>query len=156
MPKERREHRRYQVKEGAFAIFRPEPVKILPIAEISLSGLTVLTASDLGWFAGTGSLEILVSDCSFYLDNIAYEVVAPSECLHPDSDSRSRRIGLRFDRLSQHQILQLKHFIRRHTVQGATLSLVDRVAGLFDTVFTAKPAKDFCQRVQQSRQHPSM
>lgn len=156
MQKERRGHRRYQVKEGAFAIFRPEPVKILPIVEISLNGLTVLTKGDLHWFDGTESLEILVSDCSFYLDKISCSVIAGSERLRPDSDDRSRRVGLQFGRLSHHQVLQLKHFIRRHTVEGATLSLVDRVAGLLDTVFTARADKEFCRRIQQNQQHPYM
>lgn len=154
MQKERRKHRRYQVKEGAFAIFRPEPVKILPIVEISLHGLTVLTESDFCRLEGAGYLEILVSDCSFYLEKIPCSVVADSERLSPDTDVWSRRVGLKFGRLSHHQILQLKHFIRRHTVEGATNSLVDRVAGLIDTVFSGKPAKEFHHRLEQSRQHP--
>lgn len=156
MQKERREHRRYQVKEGAFAIFRPEPVKILPIVDISLHGLTVLTETDLRWFEGTETLEILVSDCSFYLDKIPYTVVADSECLRPASDTRSRRVGLEFGRLSSLQWIQLKHFIRRHTVEGATTSLVDRLAGLLDTVFAGKTARTDCRRLLRNPQHPFM
>ncbi|HHP7233223.1 MAG TPA: PilZ domain-containing protein [Desulfobacterales bacterium] len=156
MLRERREHRRYQVKEGAFAIFRPEPVKILPIVDISLHGLSVLTETGLDWFEGTETLEILVSDCSFYLDKIPYRLVAESDRRRPDTDTGSRRLGLEFGRLSNNQLIQLKHFIRRHTVEGATPALVDRVAGFLDTVFTGRPGKEACHLFHQNQRGPFM
>lgn len=75
---ERRKNPRYCVRDNAFAIFGPEPVKLVPIVDISLGGLGIgingIKLSAAG-FNGAAKLEIVIDDGCFYMDNLRYELL---------------------------------------------------------------------------------
>ena len=76
---ERRKYPRFNVRDNAFAVFQPEPVKLVPIVNIGLGGLGIgvsgINTSD-EWLTRPSCLEILIDDCSFYMDNLGYQPLA--------------------------------------------------------------------------------
>ena len=74
---ERRRHPRFKIRGNAFALFQPEPVKLVPIVDIGLGGLGIgVNGIHTGdeWLNSASCLEILIDDCSFYMDNLGYEL----------------------------------------------------------------------------------
>ena len=121
---ERRRHPRFRVRDNAFAVFQPEPVKLVPIVDIGLGGLGIgvngINTSD-EWLNGASCLEILIDDCSFYMDNLGYEILAKFRSLPRNAVSPFQNIyGLKFVDLMPSQQSQLKYFIRNYTTGGMT------------------------------------
>ena len=70
MQVERRMNQRYTVKDNAFAIINPEPVRLVPILDIALGGVGVYVNTEDHWLNKVSTLEIMGADCSFYLVNL--------------------------------------------------------------------------------------
>lgn len=121
---ERRRHPRFNIRDNAFAVFQPEPVKLVPIVDIGLGGLGIgVNGINTGaeWLNKGSCLEILVDDCSFYLDNLGYELLPKFRSVPHNADSPFQKIyGLKFIDLEPGQQYQLKSFIRNHTTGGMT------------------------------------
>ena len=121
---ERRKYPRFKVRDNAFAIFQPEPVKLVPIVDIGLGGLGIgVNGINTGaeWLNRASCLEILIDDCSFYMDNIGYELLPKFRSVPQNAASPFQKIyGLKFVDLEPRQQYQLKSFIRNHTAGGMT------------------------------------
>ena len=121
---ERRRHPRFSVRDNAYAVIQPEPAKLFPIVDIGLGGLAIgvngiNTAAE--WQNRSSCLEILIDDCSFYMDNLGYELLPKFRSLPRDAASPFKKIyGLKFVDLMPSQQYQLKSFIRNHTTGGMT------------------------------------
>ena len=78
---ERRESQRYPVKENAYAVINPDPLKVVPILDVGAGGLGIYV-DDNGKLPDTSSkLEILVADCSFHLENLPFEIILSRRAL---------------------------------------------------------------------------
>mgnify|MGYP001332713761 CR=1 FL=1 len=121
---ERRRHPRFKIRGNAFAVFQPEPVKLVPIVDIGLGGLGIGVNginTSAEWLNGSSCLEILIDDCSFYMDNLGYELLPKFRSVPRNAASPFQKIyGLKFIDLMSSQQYQLKSFIRNHTTGGMT------------------------------------
>jgi hypothetical protein len=121
---ERRKHPRFSVRDNAFAVIQSEPVKLFPIVDIGLGGLGIgINGINTGheWLNRASFLEILIDDCSFYMENIGYEFLPNFRTVPPNAGSPFQYIyGLKFVDLMSRQQYQLKSFIRNHTTGGMT------------------------------------
>jgi len=121
---ERRKYPRFKVRDNAFAVIQPEPVKLVPVLDIGLGGLAIgvkgiNTAAE--WLNRSSCLEIMIDDCSFYMGSLAYERLPKSRSLPGNAAGPFNKIyGLKFIDLMPSQQYQLKSFIRNHTTGGMT------------------------------------
>jgi hypothetical protein len=141
---DRRNHRRYQAAQGAFAllrasariitdihnmsmgdiafaVMRSNPAKMGQIVNISMGGLVFQYAQDAQGSTEPRCLDILLADCRYYLDNLKFELVAdvssPGEF---DFDSvKTGLISVKFKNLTVQQRKQLNHFLKHHTCTNA-------------------------------------
>jgi hypothetical protein len=120
MTSEATSEREFKVLDGAYAIFRAEPVKIVPILRISMGGLVISDGSCDPWPADASELEIMADDCSFYMEKL------PVAGIHPLNTPRSKKTDhpsthrIYFGQLSADQRDGLKYFVRHHTDGGTT------------------------------------
>ena len=117
---ERRKHRRFPVKYGAFAIFNPKSksTKLGQIIDISRDGLAFSYFFDSEeWSEDISELDILFSEDNFYLANIPFETV--SECVTADglpcTPIIMKKRGVQFGKLTPYQISQLEYFLYSNT-----------------------------------------
>ena len=118
---ERRKHKRYLAKKGAFAAVRPLYVKIGRIIDISQGGLAFRYMVTDSQEDASDELDIFLIGNVFHLDRIPLRIICDlkvSETPSPRS-SRIRRCGLQFGELTQDQMLQVDYFIQHHTVGEA-------------------------------------
>jgi hypothetical protein len=115
MTTEHRHHRRFRVREDAFAVLQTEPVRLVPIYDISLGGLAVGPTDETALIPKASKLEILVADCSFFLDNLPYSLVGVRPLSQGKGDEQSLW-SLKFGNLDNYQLSQLKTFIRTYAV----------------------------------------
>ena len=120
MQVERRKHPRYQVKDNAFAIVNPEPVRLVPILDIAMGGAGVYVNNEDQWLNKSSKLEIMVDDCSFYLANIAFDAISNCRAFPVEQSNllNGRRCSIKFGTLTPSQKSKLKYFIRNHTHRG--------------------------------------
>ena len=120
MPVEQREQIRYKVNDNSFAVINPEPVRLVPILDISMDGIGVYVNNGDQWLDKASKLEIMVADCSFYLEDVSFEPVSGSKALHANFSNLidGRRCSLKFRNLTANQKSELNYFIRNYT-QGS-------------------------------------
>ena len=121
---ERRKNPRFCVRDNAFAVFGPEPLKLAPIFDISLGGLGIgLNGINMGadGLNGAAKLEIVIDDGCFYMDKLPYQRL-PQYRNFPRNPSGSFQniYGIKFVDLMSSQQSRLKYFIRNHTRGGMT------------------------------------
>ena len=158
MQVERREFQRYPVNDNAYAIINPDPVKVVPILDVSTGGLGVYV-DDNGKLLGTSSkLEILVADCSFHLEKIPFEIIFRRIAFPADTSNSlaGQRCSLKFGSLMPRQKSQLKYFIRNYTEGSFALQIMQKFSKLFQPLWADKySAKGCSPGIWQSLQHPT-
>ena len=132
MRRERRQHRRSKVKDNAFAVINPDPVKMVPIIDIAVGGLGVYVNSGAKWINDCPKLEIMVADCSFYLNNLPFEIIANPKAFPWDASGvlDGRRYSLKFGNLRPVQKSRLKYFMRNYTRGDSKLKLLRKFSNL--------------------------
>ena len=117
MQVERRRHPRYKVNDNAFAVLNPEPVRLVPILDIGLGGIGIYLNDQNQWPDNASKLEIMVADCSFYLENLPFQSVCDFQSFpaKPSNLPDGRRCSLKFGSLTPSQKSELKYFIRKYT-----------------------------------------
>ena len=132
---ERRKYPRFSVRDKAFALFQPEPVKLAPIVDVSLGGLGIGVNeidSSVEKLKNASSLEILIDDCSFYIDNLGYELLPQIRSVPRNAVTPFQKIyGLNFVNLMPSQLSGLKSFIRNHTTGGMTPKFIQKFSRHF-------------------------
>lgn len=128
MQVERRRHPRYKVKDDAFAIISPEPVRLVPILDIAMGGIGVYVNNEDPWLNRVSKLEIMVADCSFYLTNIPFESVSNGKAFpaNPSNLIDGRRCSLKFGTLTHRQKSELKYFIRNYVQRGTLWQVMQK------------------------------
>ena len=146
MQNERRKHRRYRVKDNAFAVINPEPVKVVPIIDIAMGGLSIYLDDGVRGLDTLSKLEIMVADCSFYLEKVPFQIVAESRAFpnHNANLMNGRRYGLRFGNLRPVQESHLKHFIRRYTEKGSFAQVLSSFSRFLDPIRAPRPSVQSC------------
>jgi hypothetical protein len=139
---EHRCHKRFQLREDAFALIRPisagppniqgksmgsiacavfnaRPVRLRRIDNISMGGLMFQHVAGKKQLNKVFVLDILLADYGFYLANLPFkikaDVVLPEDI--PGSTFEMRQVRLRFRNLSANQQTNLKDFILNHGVE---------------------------------------
>ena len=143
---ERRKYPRYRVKDNAFAVIKPEPVKLVPILDIAMGGLGVYANGDTVWMTESSKLEIMVADCSFYMENIPFELISNQKAFSARSSTiiNGRRISLQFGELMARQQAQLKYFIRNYTEGRVMLQLFQKLGKILHPFRVPKYAGQSC------------
>jgi len=153
MRNERRKHRRYRVKDNAFTVINPDPVKVVPIIDIGMGGLSIYLDDGARWLDAVSKLEIMVADCSFYLEKLPFHIVANARAFpnHNSNLMDGRRYGIRFGNLRPVQESHLKYFIRRYTEKGSFSQVLSSFSRFFNPIRAPKPAVRSCNtRVWQN------
>ena len=133
MLNDRRYHSRHKARPGAFAVVSTQPIVIAPIVDISVDGMAVQYSSLEKWPHEATELEIMVSDCTFYMEKVPFKTMATAETPSSETpaDRSMIRYGLQFGKLSPSQRAQIEHFIRRYTGNGLARKIAHRLEHLF-------------------------
>jgi len=138
--KDRRAHKRFQVKKDAFALIRPvsvkqmlfadrsmgqiscavyrsKPVKFGRINNISMDGLSFDYITGEEGSSQSLVLDILLADRGFYLANLMFKSISDVKVAADFSMDpiKMRRHYVRFERLAPSQIRKIQHFIQHYS-----------------------------------------
>jgi hypothetical protein len=115
--KERRRHKRFKVKEGAYAVTWPNYNKLCPIKDIGKGGLAFQFIEDGEQTKGSLELEIFSTVEDFYMKKIPVRTVLDFELENTvSSDSTPmRQLCMKFGKLNYPQKLLLGFFIQKFT-----------------------------------------
>ena len=149
---ERRKFNRYCIKNSVFAVFKSEPVRMVPIIDIGLGGLGVSfrgTANSQYGLSRCSFLEIMVADCSFYLDNLPYELLPEPRNLNLNAATslQNHFYGVKFLNLMPSQKTRLKHLIHKHAIGGITPQFIRKFNQFFLQALGKKQFDDSCQSI---------
>jgi len=152
---ERRKNSRYCVRDNAFAVFGPEPVKLVPIVDISLGGLGIgingINLSADG-FNGPAKLEIVIDDGTFYMDNLHYQLLPQYRNFYQNAFGLFQNIyGVKFVDLMSSQYIRLKYFIRHHTRGGMTPKFIHKLNARLHQITGKKDFGGSCQNAWLQR-----
>jgi hypothetical protein len=158
MEAERRKHRRFQVKDKAFSVLNTDPVKLVPIIDIGMGGIGLYVNDGAGWLNESSKLEILVPDCSFFLDNLPFKVVSNFRPFpaHSTSLVDGRRYSLKFCNLSPGQKASLRHFIRTYSEGGMILQALQKFNSFLRPIRSQRHTKKTCDTRIWHSLHPSI
>jgi hypothetical protein len=95
----------------------------------------------------SSKLEIMVADCSFYLEKLPFQIVANVRAF-PDNTSNlmdGRRYSIKFGNLRPAQKAQLKYFMRNYTEGGLILQFQQKINQLLHPIWASKYASDSCK-----------
>ena len=146
MQTERRQYPRYRARDNAFAVISPDPVKVVPIIDICMGGLSIYLDNGTRGPDPVSKLEIMVADCSFYLENLPFQIVDDVKAF-PNSNSNlmdGRRYGIKFGNLRPRQKSHLKYFVRRYTEKSSFTRVAHRLGSIFDPIRISKPSSRSC------------
>ena len=117
---ERRKSQRFRVKGKAYAVIKDDRVKPVPIIDVSLGGLGIGQFENDILLTQASKLEILLADCSFFLENLPFTLIPSLRPAQPKPDQipPTRCQGVQFKNLAPSQQHQLQYFIRNHTTGG--------------------------------------
>lgn len=110
---ERRQHIRFRVREGAFAVLTPNFTVVGEIIDISKEGLAFRYITSEDRSSQSSGLDILFAGGSYCLRDVPFKTI--SDCVMPKEFSTpsatTRRRGVQFGKLTHDQIGDLKSFI---------------------------------------------
>jgi hypothetical protein len=116
-PIERRQHKRFNARDGAFALVKNHFSKIGQIIDVSMRGLAFKYIANGEQSKGIFELDIFLSGHGIYSKNIPFKTVSDFEMKNeiPFSSIKMRRCCLQFEELTHIHVSQLEDFIRNHT-----------------------------------------
>jgi hypothetical protein len=121
---ERRQHERFQVRDGAFVVLRPrsailgQDVDIVgKIMDISQAGLVLRYVSSQERSHESFELDIVLAGNGFRLNGVPVKTISDSQMADKAASNSTtvRRRGVQFGTLTEEQTSQLERFIRDHT-----------------------------------------
>ncbi len=121
---DKRDQKRFEVKEGVFAVFITNPPKLAKIKEISKSGLTVRYFDNYEGSNDSFELDILLSDSGFRLRKVPYQTISNFEIAIELSDSllAMKQQGFKFKELTPIQKSLLDYIIYNHTLDNHAIN----------------------------------
>jgi hypothetical protein len=118
---EKRKHKRFRAKEGAYAVLSGSVSKMGEILDIGKNGLA-FRYIDIGDRPNeTCALDILCEDRGFRVENVGFRIIYDLDASKnfPFSTIPMRRCGGQFTGLSNGQIYDLEFFMERCTESEA-------------------------------------
>jgi len=114
---ERRKHKRFMVKEGAFAVAWPDNNKPAPIKDISEGGIAFQFIEDGEQTKGSLEVEIFSTVDDFYMKKLPVRAVLDCELDNTVSlnPTPMRQLSMKFGKLNHPQKLLLSFFIQKYT-----------------------------------------
>ena len=114
---ERRKHKRFKVKEGAFAVAWPDNNKLGPIKDISEGGIAFQFIEDGEQTKGSLDVEIFSTVDDFYMKKLPVRTVLDFELENTVSlnPTPMRQLSVKFGKLNHPQKLLLSFFIQKYT-----------------------------------------
>jgi len=115
---ERRKHKRFKLKDTAFAIIDYNPTKMGQITDISRSGLAIHYANNGQGSNRPDELDIFKPDLSCYIEKIKVKTVSDLEVIGSASfkPKKMRRCGMQFGVLTSSQIFHLESLLQNYAV----------------------------------------
>jgi hypothetical protein len=112
---ERRKHKRFKAKEGAFAVLTSDN-KMGQIKDISRSGLTFQYIGHGEPSSGSTEMEIFSTVYDFYLKKVPARVIVDSEIEKtvPFSSVPMRQVNVQFEEMTPIQSKLLEYFIQNY------------------------------------------
>ena len=159
MQDERRKHRRYRAKDKVFTVINPDPVKLVPILDIGMGGLGIYVDDGAHWLDEATKLEIMVADCSFFLENLPFQIVSNFKAFpsHSANIINGQRYGLKFGHLRPAQKSELKYFMRTYTDRGAISQFAQAVSKFLHPIWAGKQSENSCNtRMWQNLHRPTL
>lgn len=123
IPTERRKHKRFITREGAFAVMTPGYKNLGLIQNISKGGLAYRYITNGDTSTGLYKLDIFITNKDFYLKNIPFKTVAAIDEVteFPYSSILMKKRCIQFDRLDPDQEQMLDYFILNHTIERRSI-----------------------------------
>ena len=114
---ERRKHKRFKVKEGAFAVASTDYNKLGQIKDISEGGFAFQFIEDGKQTTGSLEVEIFSTVDDFYIKKIPVRTVLDFELDNTISSNSTpmRQLSMKFGKLKHPQKLLLSFFIQKYT-----------------------------------------
>lgn len=114
---ERRQLKRFNAQDGAFALARNHVSKLGQIMNVSMRGLAFKYIANGQQSNGIFQLDIFLSGRGFHSKNIPSKTVSDFEMKSefPFSSIRMRRCCVQFGELTRIHMSQLEDFIQNHT-----------------------------------------
>ena len=116
-PVERRQHKRFNAREGAFALVKNHISRLGQIIDVSMRGLAFKYIANGRHARGRSELDIFLSGNRMHLKNIPFKTVSDFEMKSesPFNLVRMRRCCVQFGELTHIHVSQLEDFIQNHT-----------------------------------------
>jgi hypothetical protein len=113
---DRRKHKRFKVKDGAFATV-PSNYLVGKIENISKGGVSFTCLDSGKQSSSMPVLEIFSKDDGFYLKEIPFKLVSDTDLENhvPCSSLQMKQISGEFANLTEYQMSQLDYFIHHFT-----------------------------------------
>ena len=117
----RRNHPRFRVQEGAYAVLNNGAFKIGQIQNISKGGLALRYLAMGEKAEESYQVDIFVKDNDFFLTKIPFKTISDVDVNFeiPFSTTSMRQCGGQFGELTQRQAVQLDYFINSYTLSEA-------------------------------------
>jgi hypothetical protein len=114
---ERRKHKRFKVREGAFAVLRSDYNKLGQIKDISEGGLAFQFLEDGKQTKDSLEVEIFSTLDDFYMKKLPVRTVLDFELDNPvvSNSTPMRQLSMKFGKLNHPQKLLLGFFIQKYT-----------------------------------------
>ena len=114
---ERRKHKRFNVKKGAFVVLSSDYNKMGQIKAISKNGLSFLYYGAGEKLNGSTEVEIFSTVDDFYLKKLRVRIVSDLAQGNKDSSSSTsmRQVSMRFEKLILNQKFLLNYFLKKYT-----------------------------------------
>ena len=114
---ERRAHKRFLVREGAYALLRNNSSKLGQIKNISKGGLAFSYIANGEQMNESFKVDIFINKIGFCLKDVPSKIISDFHIGNrlPFSTFSIRQAGIQFNELNHSQLLQLDNFMRDYT-----------------------------------------
>jgi len=112
---DKRKFKRFDVKEGAFAVLRYKPTIMGQIVNMSSNGIAVIYKGKR--LSKSSEIDMFIKDAGFYLDEIPVKTISDHKIggRFPFRSESLWHRSIQFGELSEEQESQIAHFLEYYT-----------------------------------------
>ncbi|MDY0376049.1 MAG: PilZ domain-containing protein [Desulfobacterium sp.] len=116
---ERRKHKRYKAKDGAYAAISPHSRKLGQIIDISMGGLSFKYIDNSDYQEEKPERSIFLSSLGYYVGELPFKTVEDCEITnYPSFNSmRLKKRRVKFTDLSFKQLFDLDFYLRNNVIE---------------------------------------
>ena len=114
---EQRKHKRFAVKDDAYAVLKYKPTKMGQIINMSRDGPAVRYSSNGQQLSESSELDIFIVDSNFYIETIQAKIISDFAIADktPFSSPKNRQRCFQFGEIKSHQLFQLDYLLQNYT-----------------------------------------